>query len=67
MVTSDAYCIDVMTQISAIKAALDKVALGLLHDHLGHCVVGGQGADGKADQAEMVDEATAAIARFVKS
>ena len=41
MVADDRYCVDVLTQISAIQAALDKVALGLLDDHARHCVVGG--------------------------
>ena len=40
MVEEDRYCIDVLTQISAARAALDKVALGLLDDHAHHCVVG---------------------------
>ena len=41
MVEDDRYCIDVITQISAVQAALDKVALGLLDDHARHCVVDG--------------------------
>ena len=40
MVEDDRYCIDVLTQISAVQAALDKVALGLLDDHAQHCVLG---------------------------
>ena len=43
MVDEDRYCIDVITQISAVHAALDKVALGLLDDHARHCVLGGHG------------------------
>jgi DNA-binding FrmR family transcriptional regulator len=42
MVEEDRYCIDVVTQITAIQAALDKVALGLLEDHASHCVIGGE-------------------------
>lgn len=66
MVESDAYCIDILTQISATTRALQAVALGLLDDHLGHCVTdaiaaGGPGAEKK------VAEASAAIARLVKS
>ena len=45
MVEDDRYCIDVLTQISAVQAALDKVALGLLDDHARHCVVGGAGGE----------------------
>ena len=43
MVDDDRYCIDVLTQISAVQAALDKVALGLLDDHTRHCVMGAEG------------------------
>jgi len=42
MVDDERYCIDVITQISAVQAALDKVALGLLDDHARHCIVGGK-------------------------
>src|SRR5436190_3069748 len=45
MVEEDRYCIDVLTQISAAQAALDKVALGLLDDHARHCVVDADAAD----------------------
>jgi DNA-binding FrmR family transcriptional regulator len=64
MVEEDTYCIDVLTQISAATRALQAVAVGLLEDHLGHCVV--QAArDG--DPAAKVKEATDAIARLVRS
>mgnify|MGYP006201113515 CR=1 FL=1 len=49
MVDDDRYCIDVLTQINAIRAALDKIALGLLDGHARHCVVDGQAA-GPLDQ-----------------
>ena len=56
MVEEDRYCIDVLTQISAVQAALDKVALGLLDDHARHCVVGAPGdADQDGRTAEMMD------------
>jgi CsoR family transcriptional regulator, copper-sensing transcriptional repressor len=58
MVDDDRYCIDVLTQISAVQAALDKVALGLLDDHARHCVVGGD-AEG---QDERTGELMAAVA-----
>lgn len=65
MIDENAYCIDILTQISAVNAALEGVALGLLEDHLRHCVAGaisdGQDADAK------IKEASAAIARLVKS
>jgi DNA-binding FrmR family transcriptional regulator len=63
MVEEDRYCIDVITQISAIQAALDKVALGLLEDHARHCVVGGHGS---GEPEELTDELMAAVARLVK-
>ena len=62
MVDEDRYCIDVLTQISAIQAALDKVALGLLDDHVKHCVVGGAGPGSTED---LTDEMMAAVGRLV--
>ena len=66
MVTDEQYCIDILTQVSAMTSALQSVALGLLEEHLGHCVVqaaqqGGPEADAK------VKEASNAIARLVRS
>jgi CsoR family transcriptional regulator, copper-sensing transcriptional repressor len=55
MVEQDRYCIDVLTQVSAVTRALQEVALGLLDDHLRHCVVDPARADG-ADADEMLDE-----------
>jgi DNA-binding FrmR family transcriptional regulator len=66
MVDEDVYCIDVLTQVSAVTKALQAVALGLLDDHLGHCVreaVQAGGADGDA----KLREATEAITRLVRS
>lgn len=62
MVDEDRYCIDVLTQISAIQAALDKVALGLLDDHVKHCVVGGHGP---GTPEELTEEMMAAVGRLV--
>jgi DNA-binding FrmR family transcriptional regulator len=62
MVEDDRYCIDVLTQINAVQAALDKVALGLLNDHVEHCVM--DAAPG--DQAEKTDELIAAVARLMR-
>jgi CsoR family transcriptional regulator, copper-sensing transcriptional repressor len=66
MVEGDTYCIDVLTQVAAVTKALQAVAVELLEDHLAHCVrdamaSAGPGAD------EMVAEASAAIARLVRS
>lgn len=66
MVDDDKYCIDVLTQISAVTSALQAVALELLNDHLGHCVAGAL-ADGGQGADEKLAEASAAIARLVKS
>jgi CsoR family transcriptional regulator, copper-sensing transcriptional repressor len=66
MVEDDTYCIDVLTQISAANRALQAVALELLDDHLSHCVAEAM-AEGGADASEKVAEATAAIARLVRS
>ena len=63
MVEDDRYCIDILTQISALQAALDKVALELLDDHARHCVVGRK-ADG--DPGELTDELMSAVARFAR-
>ena len=62
MVEDDRYCIDVLTQISAIQAALDKVALGLLDDHARHCVMGAEGDE----QADKTDELMAAVGRLMR-
>ena len=63
MVEDDRYCIDVLTQISAIQAALDKVGLGLLDGHARHCMREGA-TDGRSD--EMATEMMAAIGRLMK-
>lgn len=64
MVEEDRYCIDVLTQISAIRAALDKVALGLLDDHARHCLVGHGG--GPTDSDEQVRELMGAVGRMLQ-
>jgi DNA-binding FrmR family transcriptional regulator len=63
MVEDDRYCIDILTQIAAVQAALDKVALGLLDDHARHCVVGGAS---DAEPAELTDELMAAVGRLMR-
>ena len=63
MVEQDRYCIDVVTQITAVQAALDKVALGLLHDHAQHCVREGA-AEGRGD--ELTEELMAAVGRLLR-
>lgn len=66
MVEEEKYCIDILTQVSAMTKALQSVALGLLEDHLGHCVVDAA-AKGGPEADEKVQEAAAAIARLVRS
>ena len=63
MVEDDRYCIDVLTQISAVQKAIDAVALGLLDDHVRHCVAGSAGDA----QSERMDELMAAVGRLVKT
>jgi DNA-binding FrmR family transcriptional regulator len=62
MVEEDRYCIDVVTQVTAIQAALDKVALELLSDHASHCVIGAA----KAEQPERPEELMAAVKRLLR-
>ncbi|AXK45452.1 metal-sensitive transcriptional regulator [Brachybacterium saurashtrense] len=66
MVDEEKYCIDILTQISALKSALDGVAMGLLDDHLQHCVVDAARAGGAEAEAKL-KEASDAIGRFVRS
>ena len=63
MVEDDRYCIDVLTQIGAIQAALDKVALGLLDGHVAHCVVGGHGP---GTDEERTAELMSAVGRLLR-
>lgn len=66
MVDEDRYCIEVLDQISAVTRALQQVSIGLLHDHIGHCVANAVREGG--DEAEAkIEEATAAVARLVRS
>ncbi|MGA7396767.1 MAG: metal-sensitive transcriptional regulator [Solirubrobacterales bacterium] len=62
MVEEDRYCIDVVTQITAIQSALDKVALGLLEDHASHCVVGAE----PDQREEKTEELMAAVKRLLR-
>ena len=66
MIDQEAYCIDILTQISALTSALENVALALLDDHLKHCVVNAARTGGP-EAEEKIAEASRAIARLVKS
>ena len=66
MVEEDKYCIDILTQISALTSALEGVAIGLLDEHLKHCVVDAA-KEGGPEADQKMKEASDAIARLVKS
>jgi CsoR family transcriptional regulator, copper-sensing transcriptional repressor len=66
MVDEDTYCIDILTQVSAVTKALETVALSLLDEHLRHCVSGAVREGGDVAD-EKLTEASAAIARLVRS
>ena len=66
MIADDRYCIDVLDQVSAVTRALQQVSIGLVHDHLSHCVADAVTAGGP-EGALKIEEATAAIARLVKA
>ena len=71
MIEEDKYCIDVLTQMAAVNKALHAVSIGLLEDHIAHCVVGAanesQTTGNPEIVAEKVTEATAAISRLLRS
>ena len=66
MVEEEQYCIDILTQVSAMTKALQSVSLGLLDEHMHHCVADAARA-GEAEGRAKIDEAVAAITRLVKS
>ena len=68
MVDEDRYCIDILTQVAAVTKALQSAALGLLDEHLSHCVAAAMAEDADGDEAaEKIREACDAIARLVRS
>lgn len=66
MIDQERYCIDILTQISAVTKALEGVALGLLDDHLKHCLVDAALAGGPVGEQKLA-EASEAISRLVRS
>lgn len=70
MVDEDKYCIDILTQVSAVTKALHAVSLGLMEEHIGHCVVGAASEPDPAARAEAIDakvkEAADAIGRLLR-
>ena len=73
MIDEDVYCLDILTQVSAVKSALQSVSVGLVEDHLDHCVkdaitgAAAGGDEGRAQAEAKVAEASAAITRLLKS
>ena len=67
MVEEDTYCIDVLTQVAAATKALQSVAVGLLDEHLRHCVADAVAAGDEVESGRLIGEATNAIERLVKS
>ena len=65
MVEADTYCIDILTQVTAVTSALKAVSLGLLNDHLSHCVADAA-RKGGPEAEEKIDEAMQAIKRLVR-
>lgn len=65
MVEEEKYCIDILTQISAVNSAMKKVAVGLLEDHMRHCVAGAASDESRGD--EILREASQAIERLLKA
>lgn len=65
MVDEDRYCIDILQQTSAVKAAVDKVAVGVLEDHVRHCMVAGAGDETRRE--DMTSELTEAVSRLLRS
>lgn len=67
MIEDDTYCIDVLHQVSAATKALQSVAMGLVDEHLRHCVADAAAGDDPVRKEQMLSEATKAIERLVKS
>jgi CsoR family transcriptional regulator, copper-sensing transcriptional repressor len=64
MVDEERYCIDILTQVSAVQAALDKVSLALLSEHTRHCLIGAQTPE---DREQLTDEMMGAVGRLLQS
>jgi DNA-binding FrmR family transcriptional regulator len=67
MIDEEAYCIDVLNQVSAATRALQSVAMGLVDEHIRHCVADAAAGDDQDEAERMITEATRAIERLVKS
>jgi DNA-binding FrmR family transcriptional regulator len=67
MIDEDTYCIDVLTQISSVTKALQSVALGLLDEHVRHCVAHSEGREGTESEDDMISEAVQAFERLLRT
>jgi len=67
MVEDDRYCIDILTQISAVTTALDSLAIRILDEHVRHCVAGALASGDEADAGVKTDELIAAVQRFART
>ena len=67
MVEDDRYCIDILTQISAVTTALDSLAIKILDEHVRHCVAGALASGDEADATVKTDELIAAVQRFART
>ena len=67
MVEDDRYCIDILTQVAAVKTALESLAFEVLDDHVNHCVVGAIATGDERVAAEKTSELLAAVQRFAKT
>ena len=67
MVTEDRYCIDILTQVSAVSTALDSLAFQILDEHVKHCVAGALASGDAAEAQAKAEELLAAVHRFAKT
>jgi DNA-binding FrmR family transcriptional regulator len=67
MVEDDRYCIDILTQISAVNTALESLAFKILDEHVHHCVAGALTSGDEADAATKIEELLEAVQRFVRA
>ena len=67
MVEDDRYCIDILTQVSAVTTALDSLAIKILDEHVRHCVAGALASGDEADASVKTDELIAAVQRFART
>lgn len=67
MIDEETYCIDVLTQIASVTKALQSVALGLLDEHVRHCVTHREGSEGPESSEDMVNEAMQAFQRLLRT